>query len=383
MITCGALRRLGRTAGVRIIGVSARPWICLCVTLAGLAGAPLHAASGPARDQRPALAELPRYMVVLTLYRQGRGDEAVARLLEGGEKLLDEGLAARRGANSDLLAMARAGAMLHSDTTAVAWDLDQRFARRHLALGMDWARTAGALGDVDFERRWTLGAGLLLVELGSRVGGVGAALDHFAAACAHFENDLPLLVAAAWLEERAAMAPVVFDAEFVDQRRGEGPARDKQRFLERARARLERARTVAPGDDEVTLRLAHIALRLDDPRAARRLLEPLLARSTPRPAAHTYLAQVFLAQSLRALDDDTAAARALDAAIALMPGPQTARLERAAIPASRDVPAPGTGLVDSLRDDGGDQPDPWVDYLVGRLSTGPPLRAALRREAQA
>jgi len=31
---------------------------------------------------------------------------------------------------------------------------------------LDWARTVGDLGDVDFKRRGIFGAGLLLVELG-------------------------------------------------------------------------------------------------------------------------------------------------------------------------------------------------------------------------
>ena len=265
-----------------------------------------HAAA--AQTPGAALRKVTTYTGILDRYRNGETEAAVAALIAGGGKLLDDGESARRGAADELLFKARAAALLHSDATAALWFTDRAFALRHFGVATDWARLAAKLGDEPFERRWTLAAGLLLVELGSREGRVESALEHFDLACAHFGQDVPLLLAAAWLEERTAVAPLTLSTARLETYEEARQAQQKRTYLERARGRLERARRADPANAEVALRWGHVQVALGDAHAARRRLDELLHATPPLDPESAYLARLFLGQALVALDQPDAAA---------------------------------------------------------------------------
>ncbi|MEP7118555.1 MAG: hypothetical protein ABI880_13280, partial [Acidobacteriota bacterium] len=211
----------------------------------------------------------------------------------------------------------------------------------------------------------------------------GPALAHFDLACARYGQDVALLLAAAWLEERTAVAPLLA-TELLAKRTLAASAGEKTSYLERARGRLERAGRADPVNAEVTLRWAHVQLALGDARDARRRLDDLLRRLPPLDLATAYLAHVFLAQALLALDDASGAAASFATAIALLPEVQTAQLGLlSAQAAGGAVPRPTAESLDWLRDETDPNVvDPWIDYLVGRLTQGPPLRQRLREEVQ-
>jgi hypothetical protein len=153
--------------------------------------------------------------------------------------------------------------MLHTDAIDALWSSDRSLALRHLTMARHWADfTATYLTESDqgepFRRRWYLAAGLLLAERGARNGGVEQALDHLDAACALFPDDVPLATAAAWLDERAALAPVdrsAFDQVGLardpwDPRAN--PTRERDQLLERAADRLvccPRGNTIGRGTE--------------------------------------------------------------------------------------------------------------------------------------
>lgn len=365
------------------------------------------------RAQVPQQFAASPYGRAIAAYRTGDTEGGVAQLLMLG----DEGLRFRwetrtkvrspavydpeplelragRQAGDPTIDQARAGAMLHTDAIDALWSSDRSLALRHLTMARHWADfTATYLTESDqgepFRRRWYLASGLLLAERGVRNGGVEQALDHLDTACALFPDDVPLATAAAWLDERAALAPVdrsAFDQVGLardpwDPRAN--PTRERDRLLERAADRLVAALEATPSAVAPSLRLGRIESLRGHATESIERLTALVGRRDLDPDA-TYLAHLFLARALTERGELSEAQEHYRQAIQQVPRAQSAVLGLARLVGStgdargaRDVLAPS---LDPTTEGG--TADPWIDYLVGYLDRASAVRTALRVAVQ-
>lgn len=325
------------------------------------------------------------YQLALDMYAAGRYREALEELLASGAQGLRAGASEMERLNEAAQKVQRlsesaqnqaaVAAMLHTDAVDVLWRHDRSLAMRHLNLARRWAGLTSMAPGV-FGRRWYLAAGLLLTEHGSRENDVGPALAHFDMACRAIEGDVPLLTTAAWLEERTALAPAVWNSRsdpFALRVRSE-----KTRYLEKASGRLVAALAVEPLAPQPALRLGRIRMVLGDVAGARSALEPLLERPE-LPPSDAYLTRLFLGRALEQSGETTRAGVMYGDAIARVPHAASARLALARL---LYLDGDGGAAIDALDPalvarDGPD--DPWAEYLVRNLEIGARLRDELRR----
>ncbi len=321
------------------------------------------------------------YLAALDAYTTRHTSRAVEALLALGPEGLKQAKVGVAAVARDRLAVdVRAAAMLHTDVVDALWSADRKRALAHMDAARAWADVSEKVAS-PFRRRWYLAMGLLLVERGTLEGGLEPAFTHLEHACEVFPDDAPILTATAWLEERSALAPAVWNARRDPQ--ALGPRRAKGLYLHRAVDRLSAAIQIDPAALEPALRLGRLRMLLGDRTEARKLLEPVLARRdlADRDA---YMARLFLA---RAAEDDGDSARATELyrdAVARIPSAASARLGLARLlHMSGKAGAAGEMLAPSLgRSGGAPDEDPWFDYLVGHVRRGSRLREILRGEVQ-
>jgi tetratricopeptide (TPR) repeat protein len=318
------------------------------------------------------------YREILNGYRAGRTDTAVRALLSLGADAFRQARTALESRSREGLDV-RAAAMLHTDAADGVWFVDPDSAADHLGVAMAWADTTEM--PAAFRRHWYLAAGLLLVEQSAQEGQLQPAFNLFERACRMFPDDVPILTVMAWLEERAALTPAMWNIS--NDPNAERPRRLKRMFLDRAETRLRAALKAEPLAAEATLRFAQVRRLLGDSGDARRALEPLVARDDVAPRI-AYLARLLLARVLEADGDVARAADLYRQAIDRLPSASSARMGLARLlHADGDAGQAAQVLRPALgaQTDPATQ-DPWREYLVGHAEEGPALREALRREVR-
>ena len=244
-----------------------------------------------------------------------------------------------------------------------------------------------------FRRRWTLAAGLLLVERGAYEASIEPALEYFDRASEDLSGEIPILTATAWLEERVALAAVpaasAGPVPLHDSGRGRlpsvpgrtGPVPAKQRFLTSAAERVTSALEQDPDAVAPALRLGRIRTiqgRTDD---GREVLEALVSR-VGLSSTDAYLARLFLGRLLETEDDLARAADPYSDAIALLPGPRSGRMALAQSRHAAGDSRAAADLLEASLERGPSEPDsdPWAEYLGAYLDLGPILSNELRAE---
>ena len=292
----------------------------------------------------------------------------------------------------------RAAAMLHTDTADALWPTDVGLALSHIEMARHWARFSETYLEETwngsrFRRRWTLAAGLLLVERGAYEGSIEPAREYFDRASEDLSDDIPILTASAWLEQRVALAAVPIASAgpvpLHNSGRGRlpsvpgrtGPVPAKQRFLASAAERVTSALEQDPDAVAPALRLGRIRTiqgRKDD---GRQVLEVLVSRVS-LSSADAYLAQLFLGRLLETENDLTRAADLYSDAIALLPGPRSARMALAQLRYAAGDARAAADLLEASLERGPLEldSDPWAEYLGAYLDLGPILRDELRAE---
>ena len=351
--------------------------------------------------------ELQPYRALVDAHRAGRVQEAIQGVLafdpEGIHALIDRvrdpdarltGTEAKPALNELLF---RAAAMLQLDVADNLW------SRGLEAAASDWIEVAVRWIEIrardpepeqSFRRRWYLAVTLLAFERGGWRDGV----TFSEVALERVPNDVPLLTAAAWLNEGLALEPVILDNTGTSQLSRIQQA--KRSTLRAAARRAGAALAVSPGATEAALRLARIRMLLEQGESVRELLTGLAAREE-LGVEHAYVARLLLGDLHRHAGELDAAEQRWREAVDLIPDGQAARMALARLLHTRgDVSGAARTLAPALDPAASSSagrapysaaaprgrliaglPDPWVDYQLG-IGAGPGLREELRLEVR-
>ena len=327
----------------------------------------------------------PAYEAAVRRYASGDRDGAIADLCGWPEgSMRDEIATFRRKARSDGLWPGTAALMLHTDC-ALRARRDGTSPRLHESAALalvgfmkdDPARRA-------FARTW-YGA---MASLALRENRWDEALAWAERGLRDFPDSVEMLLVESSVEEilGAQAGPAVSDQNAPDVIARQERSRLLQ--LHEARDHLERAARAAraaaatqPSLPEARLRLGHVAWRLGETDKARSALEEALARS--RDGGTAYLAHLFLGR----LDEDAGhlevALRSYEAALALDPRCQSARLAISHVHLRLGDGAGARHDVETAVKPAGyrAQPDPFWLYPWGPSVDVKDRLEALRREA--
>jgi tetratricopeptide (TPR) repeat protein len=337
------------------------------------------------QERHPVAPTLARYRALVETYRSGHARDAILGLETlTSKELRGAAEAARVGSHTAPSAQGvrerffRTAAMLHTDTAEHLWPSRRREALVHIELARGWADVAGS----PFRSRWHQAAGLLLVERGIEQGSVNAALEHFERACRDLPADAPLLIASAWLDERAALAVGTWE-KFPNKSAVSRAVREKGIYLASAVRRLSAALRIDPSATEAALRLGHVLMLLGDTAQAQSVLSDVVNR-TGITADHAYLARLFLGRVREQVDDAAGADVLYRDASTRIPSGQSARMAIAdQLYNSGDARHAADAIEDIVTADPDRRvDDPWIVYLIGHLPRGLALRDELRAEAR-
>jgi len=297
----------------------------------GLVAFLLLAPAAPALAQRSEVLS-PAYEAVVRRYASGDREGAVAEMsgwpdsrVRGEVPIFNRewqgsgGDATKHGVWRQI--SVRAALMLHSDCAQRA-RRDGKPPRPHESAAWSIAQTLkDDPAHRTFARRWYEAmAGLAAGE-----NRWGAALDWGERGLRDFPDSVDMLLVLGAIEESigAQATPGVTEEALLDASARDMRSRLRER-LEKARGALRSAVAADPSRAEARLHLGRVAWRLGDAGEARSALEDVLARSPE--AATAFLAHLFLGR----LDEDAGrldeAARSYEAALAIDPRCQSARL---------------------------------------------------------
>ena len=334
-------------------------------------------------------AELDAYRAVVEDYRAQSVEEVIDRVRAFEPRAVHELIDRVRGPDIRLTGtdaepalnerLFRSAAMLHIDIAERLWWRGlESAATDQIEVAVRWADLSARRPEPpgSFRRRWYLAVTLLAFERG----GWQAGLAFAELACDALPDDVPVLTAAAWMNEELALTPfnVGVSGESGLRRRQEA----QRTLLEAAAGLARRALAVAPLAGEAALRRARVELLLGRVDDARERLQGLIGRpDLSRP--HAYLARLLLGRMHARANDPENAERLLREASALLPEGQAARVALSRLlDTLGDRRAAAVVLEPVLRAEvPGGAADPWVAYRLGR-NPGPALREALRGEVR-
>ena len=333
--------------------------------------------------------ELDAYRAMVEDYRAQSVDEVYDRVLAFEPRFVHRLIDRVRGPDMRLTGtdaepalneqLFRSAATLHIDIAERLWWRGlESAATDHIEVAVRWIELNARRPEppASFRRRWYLGVTLLAFERG----GWQAGLAFAALACDALPDDVPVLTAAAWMNEELALTPfnVGVSGESGLRRRQEA----QRTLLEAAADLAGRALAVAPLAGEAALRLARVELLLGRNDDARERLHGLTDRpGLPRQQA--YLARLLLGRTYVRNGDAVTAERLLREASALLPDGQAARVALSRLLDTLGDRRAAAVVLDPVLRAGapGGAADPWVAYRLG-TNRGPALREALRREVR-
>ena len=290
----------------------------------------------------------------------------------------------------------RAAAMLQLDVADSLWSRGlEEAASDWIEVAVRWIELGARDPEPEqsFRRRWYLAATLLAFERGGWSDGV----TFSEVALERLPDDVPLLTAAAWLNEGLALEPVILDNTGTSQLARIQQA--KRSTLLAAARRAGAALAVSPSATEAALRLARIRMLLEQGDSVRALLTGLVDREN-LGVEHAYVARLLLGDLHRNAGELDAAEQRWREAVDLIPDGQAARMALARLLHTRgDVSGAARTLTPTLDPAASSAgrvpygaaaprgrliaglPDPWVDYQLG-IGAGPGLREELRLEVR-
>ena len=290
----------------------------------------------------------------------------------------------------------RAAAMLQLDVADSLWSRGlEEAASDWIEVAVRWIELGARDPEPEqsFRRRWYLAATLLAFERGGWSDGV----TFSEVALERLPDDVPLLTAAAWLNEGLALEPVILDNTGTSQLARIQQA--KRSTLLAAARRAGAALAVSPSATEAALRLARIRMLLEQGESVRALLTGLVDREN-LGVEHAYVARLLLGDLHRNAGELDAAEQRWREAVDLIPDGQAARMALARLLHTRgDVSGAARTLTPTLDPAASSAgrvpygaaaprgrliaglPDPWVDYQLG-IGAGPGLREELRLEVR-
>jgi tetratricopeptide (TPR) repeat protein len=290
----------------------------------------------------------------------------------------------------------RAAAMLQLDVADSLWSRGlEEAASDWIEVAVRWIELGARDPEPEqsFRRRWYLAATLLAFERGGWSDGV----TFSEVALERLPDDVPLLTAAAWLNEGLALEPVILDNTGTSQLARIQQA--KRSTLLAAARRAGAALAVSPSATEAALRLARIRMLLEQGDSVRALLTGLVDREN-LGVEHAYVARLLLGDLHRHAGELDAAEQRWREAVDLIPDGQAARMALARLLHTRgDVSGAARTLTPTLDPAASSAgrvpygaaaprgrliaglPDPWVDYQLG-IGAGPGLREELRLEVR-
>lgn len=322
----------------------------------------------------------PEYKAALRAYASGEREKAVVAVVGWTERRLREEVP---GLSATLASLPRVALLLHGDCAQRA-RRDGLQAQHHESAALTIAHMLKAeSAERPFVRRWYEAmAGLALGETRW-----GEARDWAERGLRDFPDSAPMLLVVGSIEETfGALALLrlpdsVFSPIQRETRANLEALREARGHLERAHRSLRSAVAAEPSLAEARLRLGRVAWRLGETSEARSALEEVLARG---PAAHTgFLAHLFLGRIHEDAGRLADAARSYEAALALDPHAQSARLALSHARLRLGSPAVARREVEeSFRTAGRrQQPDPFWLYPWGPAVGVEERLEALRREA--
>jgi tetratricopeptide (TPR) repeat protein len=315
-----------------------------------------------------------RYSTVVTLYRSGRANEAIDRLVrENQEDLLPfveryvkrgATFVGTDGAPDD--GFARAASLLHADAAFQLWrgELD-KLASAHFAVAralIDLAERAGGASK-SFRARWYHATTLITTRLVSPE----TAGMYLQDAVNRVPGDVPILTAAGWFAARRADLPAAPDWNLRTAQR------TRREHQEEAVRFLTSALTVDPSAAEAALRLADVESAMGREEHAANRLAALLARDDLHRSL-AYVGHLVLGRIREQQGDTHDAERLYRQALALDSVAQSARVAVARLRYAAGDSAEAADIVDPMLTAGDTREgnDPWSDYrlvypIVGQL----------------
>ncbi len=359
----------------------------------GLVLSPAVPAAG--LDQPTPAGLSPEYATALERYVSGDRDGAVAAVATLPERALRDQVDALRSLRKraractecpDSIAWRRAplaaALMLHTDCS-LASGREGEAARLHESLAAALAELMKDDPDLEpFARRWFAA----MVGLAQGDNRWSEALDWVERGLAAFPRSAVLLLAQGAIDETYGAEvsprwPDVSASPLAQQTQANlDRVRELRGHLQKALTALRAALGSDPSLDEARLRLGRVSWRLGDAEQARAELLEVLARSSER--ATVFLAHLFLGrvhEDAERLDD---AARSYEAALALYPRCQSARLALSHLLWRRGDAAGARREVEAALQPAGEgqQRDPFWQYPWGSGVGAADRLAALRLE---